>query len=169
MKQYCVDANIFLTAWNVTYPKRTFPTLWKKIAENKSNTIIIKPVFDEIEPVSSGDNTKSLSYKKVKYPIRMWLSENKFIVTEIDSQLQIDSLQLEKEYEIVEESKGASQIDMVLITYAKKHNKTVVTLESRQNQKPKKRSNYKIPLICQEQNVACINFVAMLDKLSIRV
>ena len=50
---YCVDANIFLTAWHVTYPKTIFPTLYREMEEKMPDHIIlIKPVFDEIEPVS---------------------------------------------------------------------------------------------------------------------
>lgn len=48
-------------------------------------------------------------------------------------------------------------------------NKTVVTFEREQTQKPAKKSNYKIPLICRDQEVCCINFVKMLQNLKIKV
>ena len=58
---------------------------------------------------------------------------------------------------------------MTLIAYAKIMDKTVVTFEGEQPQKPGKKSNYKIPLICREQNVECIDFIKMLQCLDIRV
>lgn len=58
--------------------------------------------------------------------------------------------------------------DITLIAYAMVTGKTVVTFEGEQPQKPGKKCNYKIPLICHEQSVECINFVAMLDRLGIR-
>jgi len=38
-----------------------------------------------------------------------------------------------------------------------------------QRQPPAKKSNYKIPLICTEENVDCINFISMLENLEIRI
>ena len=65
--------------------------------------------------------------------------------------------------------KGANQNDITLIAYAKVKEKTVVTFEEEQPQKPGKKKNYKIPLICNEQGVECIKFVTMLDRLGIRI
>lgn len=63
---FCVDANIFITAWNSDYPKRTFPSLWDELAKHKSQIILIKPIYDEIDPISSSDKHKSPSEKKRK-------------------------------------------------------------------------------------------------------
>ena len=76
---------------------------------------------------------------------------------------------MEQEYETSNESKGAGQVDITLIAYAMVMRKTVVTLEALQPQKPGKKYNYKIPLICQEQGVDCIDFITMLDLLDIRI
>jgi len=56
-----------------------------------------------------------------------------------------------------------------LIAYAKITNSTVVTLEKKQPNKPVPKCNYKIPLICEEQEVKCINFINMLEELKIRL
>ena len=90
---YCVDANVFLTAWYITYPPRIF------------------------EP----------------------------------------------------ESRGAGQVDITLIAYAKIHEGTVVTLESFQHQRPAKKMNFKIPLICTDEGVPWLNFVEMLDSLGVNM
>ena len=169
MGQFCTDANIFLTAWNSVYPIRILAPLWKEIANSNNDIILIKPIFDEIDPISPADKKLSLSRKKDKYTLRMWLLDNNFTETSWNDDLDALSLSLEQEYEIKDISKGASQKDINLIAYAKEMNKIVVTFEETQRQKPLKKFNYKIPLICQEQNVECINFIQMLDALNIRI
>ncbi len=169
MGNYCVDANIFITAWHINYPINIFPSLWEEIANKKDEIILIKPIFDEIEPVSSSDNRLEIAKKRTKYPVRMWLIENGFTETSIDDDINKTSLELEKEYEISDPSTGVGSKDILLISYAKEKNKTVVTLEGNQTQKPKEKYNYKIPLVCQEQDVGCIDFVQMIDRLGIRI
>ena len=61
------------------------------------------------------------------------------------------------------------QNDIALIAYAKNESKTVVTLEAQQPQKPGKKCNYKIPLVCDEQKVDCISFITMLERLGIEI
>ena len=34
-------------------------------------------------------------------------------------------------------------------------------------QKPKQKYNYKIPLICEEEKVRCIDFIEMLEELKV--
>ncbi|MFC1849110.1 DUF4411 family protein [candidate division CSSED10-310 bacterium] len=167
--RHCIDANVFITAWYINYPPHILSSLWKRIAECRNDIEIIKPVFDEIEPISSSDLKLSTDEKRAKYPLRIWLEEANFPVPRIDNEVNRLSLVLEREYEISNESKGAGQVDITLIAYAKVMKKTVVTLESQQPQKPGKKSNYKIPLICREQHVDCISFVTMLAQLGIRI
>ena len=170
MSQYCVDANVFITAWHSSYPINVFPSLWKRLAESRDEIILIKPIFAEIDPISSQDKKKLTPVqKREKHPIRMWLEDNQFVETPMNDNIDIISLELEKEYGISDVSNGAGQKDISLIAYAKTMNKIIVTLEAMQPQKPSKRYNYKIPLICCEQNVECINFVTMLDNLNIRI
>ena len=107
--------------------------------------------------------------KREKYPLRVWLEEGNFTVPNITDEVNTVSLDLEREYETSNESKGAGQIDITLIAYAKVMRKTVVTFEAPQPQKPGKKYNYKIPLICQEQGVDRIDFITMLDQLNIRI
>ncbi len=167
--QYCLDANIFISAWNSGYPIMVFPSLWKELAQCRNDLVLIKPVFDEIDPVSSADNKMSLSKKREKYPLHLWMIENHFEATAIIDEINAVSLELEKEYETNSDPKGANQNDITLIAYAKVKIKTVVTFEENQPQKPGKKKNYKIPLICDEQDVECIEFVTMLGRLDIRI
>jgi len=169
--KFCLDANALISSWYRDYPKTVFPSLWNKLVEIKSRIVLIKPIYYEIEPVISADNKLPVVEKKRKYPLRMWLAENGFEseLVKIDDKINNASLLLEKEYEITTASKGANQNDVTLIAYAQITNNTVVTLEAKQPNKPDKISNYKIPLICEEQDVKCINFIDMLEKLKIRL
>ncbi len=159
----------YITAWYINYPPRVAISqpLWNQIAQHQGDIVLLKPIFDEIEPIPSGSKL-TIEAKKQIYPLRVWLEESKFAVPDISNEVNAVSLELESEYETDNESKGAGQIDITLIAYAKVTRKTVVTLESPQPQKPDKKYNYKIPLICHEQKVDCINFVTMLDQLNLR-
>lgn len=167
--EYCVDANIFITAWYISYPPRIFYPLWNQIAQHRADIVLIKPVYDEIEPIPSSDRKLAMDKKREIYPLRVWLEESRFAVPDISNEVNALSLDFERKYETDNESKGAGQTDITLIAYAKEMNKTVVTLEAEQPQKPKEKYNYRIPLICQEQKVDCINFITLLDQLDLRI
>ena len=170
--QFCVDANIFISTWDVHYPPRisVFTPLWDKLALCRDEIVLIKPVFDEIDPISMAEYSKLLKEEKQnKYPHRKWILENEFDIVNIDDTTRNLSLELEREYEISDVAKGANQTDITLIAHAKIMGQTVVTLEAVQPQKPSEKCNYKIPLICKEQGVNCINFIEMLDRLNVQL
>lgn len=152
---YCIDASAIIFAWEVGYPRDIFPSLWPQLAEHRTDMMLIKPIYDQIDP------TKSL--------LRMWMVDNGFDSIPIDGEVEELSLLLEKEYQVREKSEGADGKDIKLIAYAKINNKIVVTEEGKQPDKPEKKCNYKIPAICDEQKVKCINFIEMIRLLEIRI
>ena len=97
----------------------------------------------------------------------IWIRENHFLKTPIDNKTKKLSLDLEAKYQITDQSKGVDQNDLTLIAYAKKKNKIVVTLEGEQSQKPREKKNYKIPLVCSEEGVSCVNFIEMINDFGI--
>ena len=165
---YCIDANVFITVWHVTYPPAIFPTLYQEMKNTLPGKIIlIKPVFDEIEPVSGKKDVQTL---KKEHPVRMWLKEDMGInEMAIDDKVKQKALELMAKYETEERSKGADEKDVTLMAFALLGNHTVVTLEAEQKQPPAKKLNYKIPLICQKENVECISFVELLGRCNIKV
>ena len=166
---YCIDASAIIAAWNEHYPKDVFPSLWSQLAEHQTNIALIKPIYDQVDPISPADNNKTTNEKRIKYPLRTWMINNQFAETPIDESIERKSLELEKEYQIKNKSKGVDENDLKLIAYAKLNDKTVVTEEGRQQQEPNEKYNYKIPLVCDEQYVKCINLVEMLRRLDIQV
>lgn len=167
-QRYCVDANILITAWFRDYPPHIFQPIWDQLAGHKTSIVLIKPIFDEIDPMASSDLKLSIDEKRKKYPLRTWITENKFSATAISDAVKSESLNLEMHYETNDNPKGANQNDITLIAFAKTEGGTVVTFEENQPQIPGKKCNYKIPLICQDQGVECKNFVEMIDLLGIR-
>ncbi len=167
--QYCVDANIFIQPWHNIYPQtqEVFRPVWELLAEHRHKMILIKPIYDQIEPMRPDERNLALDERQEKYPLRIWLEENNFDPTPLDDSVEALSLRLERKYEIDNTPRGANQTDIKLISFAKLMNKKVVTLESPQPEKPQKKSHYKIPLICKEERVDCINFVEMLEQLQI--
>ena len=165
---YCIDANVFITAWNVTYPPDVMPSLYRQLENNSSNNIIfIKPIFDEIEPVFG--RTKREDLEKY-HSVRLWLQEKLQIqATPINDDVEQLALDLMNKYETDTHPKGANSEDIKLIAFAFLNQHTVVTLEAEQKEPPKKKSKYKIPLICQHEQVACIDFVELLRQLGITI
>ena len=171
--RYCVDANVFITAWNDDYPQDVFPKVYTEIKQAVNDIIIIKPIFDEIDPISPSHKKKSESELRELYPLRMWLIKDAQIEpTPIGDDVKDRALQLEAKYETKETGRGANKNDIKLIAYALINKYTVVTLEGMQKDPPKKKCNYKIPLICQkcqDEVVDCIDFVELLRKLNIKI
>ena len=167
---FCMDANTFIDAWHQTYKPAVFPTLYQQMEEKlPDNIIIIKSIYDEIELVSGITSDQKL---RDEHPVRFWLQKILSIPeTPLDKQVRNKSSTLMIRYETApsETSRGASKQDIDLISYASIHDKTVVTQEAEQKQKPRKKSNYKIPLICEIEQVRCINFITFLEELNIEV
>lgn len=168
-EKFCIDANVFMTAWYVSYPPHIFSSLWDQISKCNGDIFFVNPVYNEIEPMSSSDLRLPLDQKLRKYPLRMWLKSIGFTVQNIPPEVERLSLDLERDYQIRNNSKGANQIDITLIAYAKEMEKTIVTLEGNQTDTPKEKYNYKVPLICKTEGVECINFVELLEELTVKI
>ena len=167
--EFCLDADVLITGWNVTYPPRIFNPLWDRISINAATIAIIEPVYREIDPIATQHRKLTKDEQKKLYPLRIWLEETPFQIAAPDDESNLLSLTMEREHEVGDVTKGASQNDITIIAYAKTHGLTVVTLERKQKQRPGKRSNYKIPLICSDKGVQCITFIELLDRLGITI
>lgn len=164
--KYCLDANVLITAYNELYPQDLFPGTWKLLARKEQQIVFLKTIFDEIDPYSGNDRDLQANQRKEKYPLRYWLETNNFSTRKTDGETNQIALQLEHDYQTKEHGQGANKNDILLIAFAQRYNYTVVTLEANQLQTPRKKSNCKIPLICREEDVSCINFVELLRGLS---
>ena len=163
--QFCIDANIFIEGWYTYYPPHIFKSLWDELIEHRESMVLIRPVYDELKRYDE----KESEADKVAF-MCSWLDANNFSFVGIDSDIENASLKLQKDYQTKEKGPGASKVDITLIAYAKNRKKSVVTFERKQSpDKSRKLYNYKIPLVCQLEDVACIQFVEMLERLQIEI
>ena len=169
---FCVDANVFIESWKSIYRHNIFPSLWDKLVEHSENIHIIQPIWDEIDPISQSDKNLPDEKRHEKYPLRAYLTQSSLSSREINEDVQREALKLTKTYETKEISKGASKNDITLIAYAKAHNLAVVTLEAEQGgggPRPRNKWGYKIPLICQDEDIEWIRPVEMFGQLEISI
>ena len=168
---YCVDANVFIASWSKMYPPHVFPSLWEQIARHRKDIVLIEPVYDEIDPISKSDEKRwsSDSGLRKQHPLRAWLINNQFSPAPVDDQVERLALDLERKYEIKNESEGVDEVDLKVVAYAKKMDKKIITFENDQPNIPKKKYKYKIPLVCKAEGVGCTPFVDMLKDLNIRI
>ncbi len=166
MKYYCLDSNIFITAWDDHYPIQIqeFGKLWDRLAilKNANRIILIDPMLKEI---------KANKLKKETLPLRKWLEDNRFEGMSIDLEDKNFAFSLRREYQVKIPSKkhpkGVNFNDTILVAYAhnRRENHVVVTYEAKQPNYIEHQGTKKIPLVCKEKGVECITFVEMLKEL----
>jgi len=152
---YSFDASSMIHAWD-NYPPANphFESLWEWIAENISDRqfSISKKAFEEV-------NHKIPECGK-------WLKDNHIEMIPLTSTGLLIAQEIKTLLGIVEEqyTKGVGENDLLIIAMAKESNTILISEESRQNNLPALKSNYKIPAVCnmQEVQVECINFLELL-------
>ena len=165
--KYCLDASSLIALEYERYPQKYFPTLYQEFEKLplSSYIVVIKPIFDEIE------NYKTTPEKPRKEkPIRHWL-ENKLNleITTVDDSVNQKSLYLQNKYKVDSSSKkGASYQDITLIAFAALNSLTVVSEEAKQPNPPDEYRNWKIPIICEHEDIRCINLLEFIKELDIR-
>ena len=116
--------------------------------------ILIKPIWDEL---------------KEETDLIAWLKQIELRPQNLFQNHNEESLRLKGKYKTDPNSRGASQTDIDLISFAKIEGHAVVTQEREQLNKPAKISHCKIPLICQKENVPCMSFLKFLQENNIVV
>ena len=171
MTKYCIDASALIAPWHDFYTPLVFPGVWKELIRARESMVFIQGIFDEIEPVLP-DRKEELSGKerKEKYLLRDWLFRHRFdrIVQNPPPEAAAGFMELEEKYQIEEaesKGKGISLNDIHLVAFARHIGGCVVTQEATQKNRPGNIHNYKIPLICKDEGVDCINLTGMLERL----
>ncbi len=151
--KFCLDANVFITAWNTHYPYPVFPSLWQQLVKHKTEFILLKCIYGEIGIEE----------------LQKFIDNHKVEKQDIDPSVKKIALQFGEKYDIQETGIGISKIDAELIAYAKYHRLTVITYEGIQKDRPTKISNYKIPLVCEIESVRCDTLKNMLLAMNIKI
>ncbi|MBT4836508.1 MAG: DUF4411 family protein [Methylococcales bacterium] len=152
---YSFDASSIIHAWD-NYPPENphFDSLWEWIGRKISNN-------------QFGISKKALEEVEHKVPkCGEWLKDNNITIYPLTASALLTAQRIKNFLGIEEEkyTKGVGENDLFIIAIAKETQTISITEEGRQNNLPNLKSNYKIPAVCNmnEVNVECISFVELL-------
>lgn len=157
---YLLDANVLITAHNTYYPIARVPQFWEWIIDNAEYSRIKIP-YEILEELEAGKKEDEL-FK--------WVKKNKktLLLDEQADQLLVNKV-IEQGYakDLTDDETHKLGCDPFLIAYAMAESgRCAVTLEA---SKPSaKRANRRIPDVCKQLNIRCIDTFAMLRALDFR-
>lgn len=156
--KYCLDTNILIQAWQKYYSPKFCPEYWQVLNQlGDSNQIFIpEEVKDEILKT---DDDLSLWIKECRIPI---IKANQAVIENLSKIYSANPLHKF----LVDNTKARSLADPWVIAHAMTQNATVVTHEVKVTAASSKR--IKIPNVCENMNIRCINDFKMIDELNIK-
>ncbi len=154
--KYCLDANVLIEAWNKYYSPTFCPDYWEVLNELGLAGRIFLPELVREEIVRTDDD------------LAAWLKSSKIQTQAIDEEvtkfLQEIYSKDPRHKLLVDSKKNRSLADPWVIAHAMKENACVVSKEEKITTVSSK--SVKIPNVCENMNVRCINdfeFVTELD------
>jgi len=151
---YTFDANIFIHLASFYYPIDVFPSLWEEIWKliKLWRLQVISFIYDEVQ----NDDIKKL-FKP--YEIDFLLSPQDIAkINEVQSTVTEILMYCP---EIVDTRKWKNGWDPWLVSFAKHNNLVVVTWENRWH--------WKVPNVCKDFKVECIDLLSFLRELKIEL
>lgn len=143
--RYIIDASSIMNQkLTEPYRRNVHKTLWKNIEELINQKIIVtcSEVRDELKDEDIID----------------WIKRNGCYVIDIDDEIQSNVITIVNTYtKLLDFSTIKSSGDAFLIATAKKYKLTVITEE-------KKRSEKKIPYVCEQLSIDCINILELCER-----
>lgn len=151
-KKYVLDANCFIEPWNKFYSYKFFPSYWDKFICKSCNDGIFylqEEIYDEI--------------LKKDDELADWVKGNKIEKFETDLNITQKVKDINDEFpNLTKEAKKRSMADPFVIAFALLNGATVVTLEDLGTD-----SKPKIPFVCKQLNVPCINLYTCISEMGI--
>ena len=157
---YLLDANVLMTAHDTYYPIARVPQFWEWIIDNAKHNRIKIP-YEILKELEAGTRKDTLSE---------WVKTNKKTLL-LDEEVDILFVNkvVEQGYakDLTDDETHKLGRDPFLIAYAlASPGRCVVTLEA--SRPSAKRANRKIPDVCKQLNIRCIDTFAMLRALDFR-
>lgn len=152
---YNFDASSMIHVWD-NYPidNQHFEALWDWFANQVDNGNF---VFSETAFIETNHKVPECG---------AWLKSYNLKIDKLSPDIIYQAQAIKTLLEIEEENytTGVGENDILIVSNAKTSNSILITEESRQNNLPSKKSNYKIPAVCalNEVSVQCINFTELL-------
>ncbi len=158
IKIYCLDANAFIQPWRTYYQPKFCSDYWTLLDKlgSKKRIFISEIVYEEI--IKTDDD------------LAAWLKDSNIPIHKIDGNV---SQRLKDIYEanprhkfLVDNTKQRSLADPWVIAHAINEKACVVTKEEKVRAINSQR--IKIPNVCDNMGVQCINDFQMIDELNIK-
>lgn len=157
-KKYCIDANVLIQAWQKYYSPQICPNYWEVLNLLMTNNKIFIPemVYDEIT--------------KTDDDLSKWLKSSTIPIRKIDEKVTnclkaIYAANPNHKY-LVDNTKARSLADPWIIAHALNENATVVTKEEKVTARIT--TKVKIPNVCYNMKVACIDDFQLINEMGIR-
>ena len=149
---YCFDTSSLVHAWVRTYPPESFPGVWSKLDEAIDKGLILSPE-DVRQELTHPDG------------LRDWASTHDSMFRELDAEVQISLRDVVSFIKKRLKKQGLKMMpkdlkaDPIVVALARVTKRTVVVQETRRGQQGRP----KIPDLCDEFNVRCINLVEFIQ------
>ncbi|OXU15037.1 DUF4411 family protein [Sedimentisphaera salicampi] len=153
---YCLDTGVFIEAWTKYYAFDFFPEYWEKLDNLARDGVVFatEEVKNEIE--------------KIDDELKEWLSEKHYFFKRINDEVQnclIKIYENPTHHRLVDNIKGRSIADPWVIAHAMAEDAVVVTKEG---SAPPRTPRIKIPNVCDNLGVECIQDYEMVRRLGIK-
>ena len=153
--RYSIDTSSLVAAWAERYPPDTFPTFWNRLEELIASGLLVasKEVLREL--------------KRRDEDLHDWFKAREDVFIEIDDDVQDIVIDLMGRYpKFVDERTGKSAGDPFVIALAAAYNPRLVVVTEEGGGSA---NRPKIPFVCAQEGVDCINLLEMIRELGWRI
>jgi len=151
---YCLDTNVLIEPWNKYYSPDLCPDYWNILCDlvRQKRVFCTDEVKREVEKVDDG--------------LCGWIKANPELVHEITEDVQSKLRRVLRKFPtLVNPTKDRSMADPWVVAHAWSADATVVTKEMPSNSLKR----IKIPDVCREFNIRCIDDFTFLKEVGIRL
>jgi hypothetical protein len=165
--EYCLDSNVYIQAHRTYYSFEFLPPFWKWLADLANAKIICSPIAvrDELIP-SQRDKYDELADWAKEIEDVLFVDPDNQVVTAYQSIVDY----VNENYEPHHSREFLGMADPWVIAQSLATGLVVVSMENYKNEERKGRTGYiqgrvKIPNVCNNFKVECINIFTMMRKL----
>jgi hypothetical protein len=145
---YSIDTSAILDSWVRWHPPDSFPSLWNNI-EKMINDGTLRATEEVREELSKKDDD-----------VYKWVKERDNLFTPLTPDIQIAASEILSKFpKLVGAMSDRSQADVFVIALAMVESCTLITGEQNGNV-----NRPKIPFICNQYNIRCINIVGLIRE-----